>query len=163
MVAPGTGFLLNNEMADFNEWPGMTDEQGYIGTAANLIAPGKRPLSSMTPTIVTRDGRPLLILGSPGGKTIPNTVARVITNVVDFGLALPDAIAAPRLHHQWMPDRVYVEQSLAGETVKKLEAVGHDVRSFRWGLGDVHAIFLYPDGARLAVADVRRGGAAAAY
>ena len=161
-MAEGTGFLLNNEMSDFNAWPGVTDERGYIGTEPNLIAPGKRMLSSMTPTIVAKDGKPMLVVGSPGGKTIINTVLRVIVNVVDFGLPLPDAIREPRIHHQWMPDRVRLEATSAADTVAALRGLGHDA-SGRGLQGDAHCIFIYPDGARLAVADPRRSGAAGAY
>ncbi len=164
-MAEGTGFLLNNEMSDFNSWPGVTDERGwYIGTEPNLIAPGKRMLSSMTPTIVARDGKPVMLVGSPGGKTIINTVLRVITNVVDFDLGLADAVAAPRLHHQWMPDRVFLEQSFAPELLDGLRGFGHEVAVSRRGRqGDANCIYIYPDGARLAIADPRRSGGAAAY
>ena len=161
-MAEGTGFLLNNEMSDFNAWPGVTDERGYIGTEPNLIAPGKRMLSSMTPTIVAKNGRPVLVVGSPGGKTIINTVLRVIVNVVDFGMPLPEAVREPRVHHQWMPDNVRLEASSAADTVAALRGLGHDA-SGRGLQGDAHCIFIYPDGARLAVADPRRSGAAGAY
>ncbi|MFQ5743378.1 MAG: gamma-glutamyltransferase [Acidobacteriota bacterium] len=162
-MAEGTGFLLNNEMGDFNEWPGVTDQRGYIGTQANLIEPGKRMLSSMTPTIVAHDGKPVLVVGSPGGKTIINTVLRVIVNVIDFGLSLPDAVAAPRIHHQWMPDKVYLESSFPAGAIEALRRFGHDAIEGRRRQGDAHCIFIYPDGARLAVADPRRAGAAGAY
>ncbi len=162
VVAAGTGFLLNNEMADFNEWPGVTDSRGYIGTEPNLIAPGKRPLSSMTPTILARDGVPLALIGSPGGKTIINTVLRVVTNLVDFGLDLPDAVDSPRVHHQWMPDSLRLESSFPAATIAALEGMGHSLGPSRMQ-GDAHCIYIYPDGARLAVADGRRSGAAAAY
>ena len=162
VVAAGTGFLLNNEMGDFNEWPGVTDSRGYVGTEPNLIAPGKRPLSSMTPTIVASDGVPLALIGSPGGKTIINTVLRVVTNLIDFGLDLPDAVDSPRVHHQWMPDSLRLESSFPAATVAALEAMGHSIGSSRLQ-GDAHCIYVYPDGARLAVADGRRSGAAAAY
>jgi gamma-glutamyltranspeptidase/glutathione hydrolase len=161
-MAEGTGFLLNNEMSDFNVWPGVTDERGYIGTEPNQIAPGKRMLSSMTPTIVAKDGKPVLVVGSPGGKTIINTVLRVIVNVIDFGLALPDAVRAPRIHHQWMPDNVRLEETSPPDAIEALRRFGHDA-SGRGLQGDAHCIFIYPDGARLAVADPRRSGAAGAY
>jgi gamma-glutamyltranspeptidase/glutathione hydrolase len=161
-MAEGTGFLLNNEMSDFNVWPGVTDHRGFIGTEPNQIAPGKRMLSSMTPTIVAKDGKPMLVVGSPGGKTIINTVFRVIVNVIDFGLSLPDAVRAPRVHHQWMPDNVRLEAASSPEAVDTLRRFGHDA-SGRGLQGDAHCIFIYPDGARLAVADPRRNGAAGAY
>ena len=162
VVAPGTGFLLNNEMGDFNAWPGVTDERGYIGTPPNRIAPGKRPLSSMTPTILARDGKPVALLGSPGGKTIINTVLRLVVNLVDFGMSLPDAVEAPRFHHQWMPDLLRLEAGFPQETVDALRALGHTIGPGRTQ-GDAHCIWIYPSGARLAVADARRAGAAAAY
>jgi gamma-glutamyltranspeptidase/glutathione hydrolase len=164
-MAEGTGFLLNNEMSDFNSWPGVTDERGwYIGTEPNLIAPGKRMLSSMTPTILARGGKPVMLVGSPGGKTIINTVLRVIVNVVDFGLSPPEAVAGPRLHHQWLPDRVFLETSFAPGVLEALRGFGHDAVFGRFGRqGDAHSIYIYPEGARLAVADPRRAGAAAAY
>lgn len=109
VVVRGGGFLLNNEMTDFNPRPGVTTRTGLIGTAANQVAPGKRMLSSMTPTIVVRDGRPVLITGSPGGRTIINTVLCVLTNVLDHQMTLRQAIDAPRLHHQWFPDRLQLE------------------------------------------------------
>ncbi len=109
IVVRGAGFLLNNEMTDFNARPGYTDRRGAIGTAANVIAPGKRMLSSQSPTIVARDGNLHLVTGSPGGRTIPNTVLCVLVNVLDFGDDVSQAVAAPRMHHQWLPDRVTFE------------------------------------------------------
>ncbi len=161
-MAPGTGFLLNNEMGDFNTWPGVTWGSN-IGTDPNLIAPGKRMLSSMTPTIVARDGKPIMAVGSPGGKTIINTVLRVVVNVIDFEMALEDAVASPRVHHQWMPDRISMEEGFPQQTVDALMAMGHNVSGRRGIQGDAHSIFILPDGRRLAVADPRRNGAAAAY
>ena len=126
IVVPGAGFLLNNEMGDFNAGPGLTTAQGLIGTDPNLPAPGKRMLSSMTPTIVTRDGRLFMLTGSPGGRTIINTVLQVITNVIDFGMNIQEAVDAPRFHHQWLPDRITYEQhGLSPDTVRLLEAKGH--------------------------------------
>ena len=162
VMAPGTGFLLNNEMGDFNTWPGVTWGSN-IGTPANLIAPGKRMLSSMTPTIIARDGRPMMVVGSPGGKTIINTVLRVVTNVIDFDMDLASAVAAPRLHHQWMPDRTTLEDGFPQETADALAAMGHTISGRRGIQGDAHCIYIFPDGKRLAVADPRRNGAAGAY
>jgi gamma-glutamyltranspeptidase/glutathione hydrolase len=123
---PGAGFLLNNEMGDFNARPGYTDETGLIGTDPNLAAPGKRMLSSMTPTILSRDGRFFLAMGSPGGRTIINTVLLLVLNVVDFGMNVQQAIDAPRFHHQWLPDRIRYEPfGLSPDTVRLLEARGH--------------------------------------
>ena len=160
-MAPGTGFLLNNEMSDFNGWPGIT-AGGFIGTDANLIASGKRMLSSMTPTILARAGKPVMAVGSPGGKTIINTVLRVIVNVVDFEMGLAEAVAAPRIHHQWLPDRVTLGRGFPQEVADTLAGMGHQV-TIRGTQGDAHSIFILPGGARLAVADPRRSGAAGAY
>ena len=109
VVVRGAGFLLNNEMIDFNLRPGVTDRQGNIGTAPNQIAPGKRMLSSQCPTIVMRDGKVLLVTGSPGSRTIINTVLNVVVNVVDYDMNVRQAVDAPRLHHQWFPDQVRFE------------------------------------------------------
>jgi len=129
IVAAGTGFLLNNEMGDFNPQPGRTDESGLIGTPPNLVAPGKRMLSSMTPAIIARDGKPYLLIGSPGGRTIINTVLQVVVNVLDFNMDVAEAIAAPRIHHQWLPDRINIEKYGASpEVLKLLESYGHKVR-----------------------------------
>jgi gamma-glutamyltranspeptidase/glutathione hydrolase len=104
ITVEGAGFLLNNEMGDFNPIPGHTDSRGLVGTDPNLVAPGKRMLSSMTPTIVAKDGKPLLVIGSPGGRTIINTVFQVILNVLDYNMNVARAVEASRIHHQWLPD-----------------------------------------------------------
>ena len=128
IVVTGGGFLLNNEMGDFNPVPGLTNEAGLIGTEPNLTAPGKRMLSSMTPTIVTRDGQVQMITGSPGGRTIINTVLQTIVNVIDYGMNAQEAVDAGRIHHQWLPDRVRVErQAFSPDTLRLLRAYGHDV------------------------------------
>jgi gamma-glutamyltranspeptidase/glutathione hydrolase len=129
IVAEGTGFLLNNEMGDFNPQPGRTDATGLIGTPPNLVAPGKRMLSSMTPAIIVHDGKPYLLIGSPGGRTIINTVLQVIVNVLDFTMDIAEAIAAPRIHHQWLPDRINIEKNAtAPEVLALLESYGHKLR-----------------------------------
>jgi gamma-glutamyltranspeptidase/glutathione hydrolase len=126
IVVPGAGFLLNNEMGDFNAAPGLTDADGLIGTEPNLAAPGKRMLSSMTPTILAKDGRPFLAVGAMGGRTIINTVLHAILNVVDFGMNIQDALDAPRFHHQWLPDRIAYEPfGLSPDTRALLAARGH--------------------------------------
>jgi gamma-glutamyltranspeptidase / glutathione hydrolase len=126
IVVPGAGFLLNNEMGDFNAGPGLTNADGLVGTPPNLAAPGKRMLSSMTPTILARNGKVFLVIGSPGGRTIINTVLLVILNIVDFGRNVQEAIDAPRFHHQWLPDVVrYERYGLSPDTVALLEAQGH--------------------------------------
>ena len=129
IVVPGAGFLLNNEMGDFNAGPDLTDASGLIGTRPNLAAPGRRMLSSMTPTILARNGTVFLVVGSPGGRTIINTVLQVVTNVVDFGLGVQDAVDAPRFHHQWLPDRVQHERNgLSPDTLALLRARGHELK-----------------------------------
>jgi gamma-glutamyltranspeptidase/glutathione hydrolase len=126
IVVPGAGFLLNNEMGDFNAAPGLTTVAGLIGTEPNLAAPGKRMLSSMAPTILARDGELLMVTGSPGGRTIINTVLLTILNVVDFGMNAQEAVDAKRLHHQWLPDRISHERfALSPDTAALLAAMGH--------------------------------------
>jgi len=144
VVASGLGFLLNNEMGDFNKKPGETNLTGDIGTPANLIAPGKRMLSSMTPTIVTRNGRVVLITGTPGGRTIINTVLGVVLNVTAFGMNGREAVDARRMHHQWLPDRVTLEShALSEEALAALKALGHDARQ-AGRQGDAHSIWIDP-------------------
>jgi gamma-glutamyltranspeptidase/glutathione hydrolase len=129
IVVPGAGFLLNNEMGDFNAGPDTTNADGLIGTEPNLAAPGKRMLSSMTPTIVARDGQLFMVTGSPGGRTIINTVLHTILNVVDFGMNIQEAVDAPRFHHQWLPDRInYERHGLSPDTTALLESRGHALR-----------------------------------
>jgi len=126
MVVPGAGFLLNNEMGDFNAGPGLTDAAGLIGTEPNLAQPGKRMLSSMTPTILAKDGQLFMVIGSPGGRTIISTVLLTILNVIDFGMNVQDAVDAPRFHHQWLPDRIqYEARGLSPDTRALLAARGH--------------------------------------
>lgn len=129
VVVPGAGFLLNNEMGDFNAGPGLTTPEGLIGTPPNLAAPGKRMLSSMTPTILSKDGSVFMVIGTPGGRRIINTVLQVILNVVDFGMNIQEAIDAPRFHHQWLPDEInYETRGLSPDTVALLRAKGHLLR-----------------------------------
>jgi len=168
IVAPGTGFLLNNEMGDFNPVPGLTDETGKIGTDANLVAPGKRMLSSMTPAIIVKDGKPLLLIGSPGGRTIINTVVQVISNVLDFRMDVAEAIEAPRIHHQWLPDRISIERYGASrETLARLRGMGHEVRVANSSRSQGRAMGIYLDpqtGVRMGASDPRDAdGAAIGY
>jgi len=162
VTVTGAGFLLNNEMDDFTARPGVPNQFGLVQGAANAIEPGKRMLSAMTPTIVLRDdGSPLLLLGSPGGPTIISTVAQVISNMVDFGMTLSEAVAAPRLHHQHLPDQLrYERDGLERSVVAALRQFGHDLAERPGYQGDVTAIVVEPDGSFLGVADPRRGGAA---
>jgi gamma-glutamyltranspeptidase/glutathione hydrolase len=156
VVVSGAGFILNNEMGDFNRKPGETNVQGDIGTPANLIAPGKRMLSSMTPTMVTKNGKLVLITGSPGGRTIINTVLTVVLGVVEYGLTGRQAVDLVRLHHQWLPDTASIERDGAPpETVlDALTAMGHTVRV---GIrqGDAESIWIAPDGTPYGVNDTR--------
>jgi len=128
VTATGLGFLLNNEMDDFAPKPGEANMYGLIQGEANAIAPGKTPLSSMTPTIVLKDGKPVLAVGSPGGPTIINTVLEVIVNVLDFGMGVQDAVNWPRFHHQWLPDELRVEPGVSPDTVSLLEKRGYVVK-----------------------------------
>jgi gamma-glutamyltranspeptidase/glutathione hydrolase len=139
VTATGLGFLLNNEMDDFAPKPGEPNSYGLIQGEANAIQPGKTPLSSMTPTIVLRDGKPVLVLGSPGGPTIINSVLEVIVNVLDFGMNVQDAVNWPRFHHQWMPDELRMETGYSPDTVALLEARGYTVKRVN-AQGEVAAI-----------------------
>ncbi|WP_420133499.1 gamma-glutamyltransferase [Rhodopseudomonas sp.] len=127
LVADGTGVLLNNELDDFTAAPGASNAYGLVGFAANLPAPGKRPLSSMSPTIVLKDGKPVLVTGSPGGSRIISAVLQVIVDVIDYRMNVAAAVAAPRLHHQWMPDEVRVESGFPDATLDALRAMGHRI------------------------------------
>lgn len=144
IVVDGAGFLLNNEMGDFNAQPGVTDANGRIGTEPNRIRPEKRMLSSMTPTIVAKDGVPLLATGSPGGKTIINTTMQTILNVIDHGMNVAEAIAANRIHHQWLPDRTLVEKGLSPDTLALYKALGHTVREVG-RIGSAMAVYRDPE------------------
>lgn len=156
IVVPGAGFLLNNEMGDFNPAPGMTDEEGNIGSEPNLARPGQRMLSSMTPTIVAWQGKLVAVTGSPGGRTIINTVLQVILNLVDHRMNVQEAVNARRFHHQWLPDLIQGEEgAFTPETVAALEAMGHRVR-MRGTQGRAHTIMIDPvSGERLGAPDYR--------
>jgi gamma-glutamyltranspeptidase/glutathione hydrolase len=167
IVVRGAGFLLNNEMGDFNWYPGYTNRQGAIGTKPNQIAPGKRMLSSMSPTIVLQNNRPRLVVGSPGGRTIINTVTEVMVQHLAFERPLDRAVDAPRFHHQWFPDTVQLEGDAAdlfAEVKQELVRRGHQVRQPDGRRqGSVQAIAIDPaTGTATGVADWRRGGAAMA-
>jgi gamma-glutamyltranspeptidase/glutathione hydrolase len=158
VVVKGTGFLLNNEMGDFNRKPGETNLTGDIGTRANLIAPGKTMLSSMTPTMVVKDGRLVLLTGSPGGRTIINTVFTIVLGVTEYGLNGRQAVDLARMHHQWLPDRVTLEDTAVPEEVlATLRAMGHEVRTLSRPSrqGDAHSIWVAPDGMAYGVEDKR--------
>lgn len=165
IVVEGAGFLLNNEMGDFNPIPGHTDERGLIGTPPNLVRPEKRMLSSMTPTIVAKDGKPVMAIGSPGGRTIINTVLQVILNVVDHKMDIAEAVEAGRIHHQWFPDVTRIERGATSlDTQRLLEAMGHETR---WIGGQGRAMGIFIDrekGILYGAADSRSpDGAAVGY
>ena len=162
-VVPGAGFLLNNQMGDFNGKPGLTDTTGLIGTDANLARPGKRMLSSMTPTIIARQGKLVAVVGSPGGRTIINTVLQVILNQVDFKMGIRAAVDAKRFHHQWLPDRLFVENhGLPPATVDSLALMGHPI-TWIGAQGTAHSIRIdAATGARQGAADTRDKDAGAA-
>ncbi len=163
VMVRGAGFLLNDEMIDFNWRPGVTDQKGTIGTAPNQIAPGKRMLSSQTPTIVARNGKVVLVTGSPGSRTIINTVLNIIINVIDFDMDIRAAVDAPRLHHQWFPDEARFEgTSRYPEAVAALRRMGHAINGGRQG--DAHSIWVDPKtGCYVGAADWRINGKAAGY
>jgi gamma-glutamyltranspeptidase/glutathione hydrolase len=136
VAVDGAGFLLNNEMDDFSAKPGVPNMFGALGNVANEIQPNKRMLSSMTPTIVLKDGKPFMVIGTPGGTTIITTVMQVICNVIDFDMNIQQAVDAPRIHHQWSPDETYFERrGLSADTVEKLEAMGHHIKERRGSSG----------------------------
>ena len=144
VVVPGTGILLNNEMDDFSAKPGVPNAYGLVGNEANAIAPGKIPLSSMAPTMVFREGKLFLVLGSPGGSRIITTVAQVILNVIDYHMTIREAVDAPRIHHQWLPDELLAEKrALSPEVIHALEAMGHTIRESS-SMGNVQAILIDP-------------------
>ena len=163
IVVDGAGFLLNNEMDDFSAKPGVPNAYGLIGNAANAIEPGKRMLSSMSPTIVeTPNGELYLVLGSPGGSTIITTVAQIIMNVIDFGMNMEDAVETPRFHHQWLPDMIQFESSgFSPETINALENRGHAFK-YRGSIGEANCIQV-EDGFIYGSADSRRNSSALGY
>src|SRR5205085_1521464 len=163
VVVRGAGFLLNNEMSDFNWRPGVTDRNGRIGTPANIVAPDKRMLSSMTPTIVAKDGKPLLITGSPGSRTIINTVLCIVINVIDFDMDVQAAVDAPRMHHAWFPDEIRLERGpQTSGLAEKLTALGHKVGGTKQG--DGHSIWIdAKTGIYYGAADKRIDGKASGY
>jgi gamma-glutamyltranspeptidase/glutathione hydrolase len=171
VTAEGLGFLLNDEMDDFSAKPGVPNADGLIQGAANAIGPGKRPLSSMTPTIVVRDGKTFLVLGSPGSSKIITTVANVLMGVIDYGMNIQEAVNAPRFHNQWLPDTLNVEQWFSPDTVQALQKMGYNVQiglhngkdvSPYWS--DAECIAVDPKtGERLGASDGRNNGKAAGY
>ncbi len=162
VVVPGTGVVLNNEMDDFAISPGVPNAFGLVGAEANAVAPGKRPLSSMSPTIILQDGRPVMTVGAAGGPRIITQVVLAIVNHLDLGMSLPQAVAAPRFHHQWSPNELAVERTLAPSLVDRLRDFGHQVRQ-GGGVGVTQAIGVTPDGKFIGVHDPRVAGQAAGF
>jgi gamma-glutamyltranspeptidase/glutathione hydrolase len=165
VIAEGLGFLMNNEMDDFSSKPGAPNMYGLIQGPANAIGPGKRPLSAMTPTIVLKDGKLFLVLGSPGGPTITTTVANVLMGVVDYGLNIQESVNAPRFHNQWLPDEILLEPiGISPDTKGILEGMGHKINVRKSFWGDAECIAVDPKtGERLGASDGRNHGRAVGY
>jgi gamma-glutamyltranspeptidase / glutathione hydrolase len=163
VTAEGLGFLMNNEMDDFASAPGVPNMYGLIQGPANAVGPGKRPLSAMTPTIVTKDDKLVMVLGSPGGPTIITTVANALMGDVDYGMNIQQAVNAPRYHHQWMPDQVQVEPAFPAADVAALQKMGHKIeQEKKWG--DAECIAINPlTGERMGASDPRNNGKAIGY
>jgi gamma-glutamyltranspeptidase/glutathione hydrolase len=162
LIAEGTGVLLNNELDDFTAKSGTANAYGLVGFTANLPGPDKRPLSSMTPTIVLKNGQPLLVTGSPGGSRIITAVLQIVVNVIDRKMPIAEAVAAPRIHHQWSPDSVAVEQGLSPEIIHALQERGHKVREVRPATS-ANSILVTPQGFAGAADPRTRGALAAGY
>jgi gamma-glutamyltranspeptidase/glutathione hydrolase len=161
-VVGGAGFFLNDEMDDFSSKPGVPNLYGAVGGEANAIAPGKRMLSSMAPTIVLRDGKPFLVVGTPGGTTIPTSVFQTIVDILDFNLSTEDAVNKPKFHHQWLPDQVDVERTFPQSTREALQKMGYKIVE-RGSIGRTEVIKVLPDGSFEAVADSRGDDGAEGY
>ena len=157
MVADGTGILLNNELDDFSAKPGVPNAYGLIGGDANAVEARKRPLSSMSPTIVLKDGKPFLVTGSPGGSRIITTTLQLIMNVIDHSMNVAEATYAPRIHHQWLPDELRTEEGLSQDTIRLLEQRGHNV-VVKNAMGSTQSIMVTDDGL-YGASDPRRAGA----
>ena len=164
-LVEGAGFFLNDQMDDFVTIPGQANMYGLVGGRENMIAPGKRPLSSMSPTIVSRDGRPVLILGARGGSKIITAVLQAVINVIDYGLPPGEAVRAPRFHHQWKPDTLRFEAGAFGpELREELVRRGHRLGEISSMVGGIEAIYIDPEtGIFLGVPDHREGGFAAGF
>lgn len=160
ITVQGAGFLLNNEMDDFSAKPGVPNAYGLIGGEANKVEPGKRMLSSMSPTIVRKGERNFLVTGSPGGSRIITTTLQVIMNVIDHGMNIQTAVNAPRIHHQWLPDQIRIEQGISADTVRLLESRGHKVATSS-AMGAIQSIMIGEDGTLYGGADPRRSTSSA--
>jgi gamma-glutamyltranspeptidase/glutathione hydrolase len=153
-IIGGAGFFLNDEMDDFSIKPGVPNLYGAVGGEANAIAPGKRMLSSMTPTIILKENKVFLVVGTPGGTTIPTSVFQTIVNIIDFKMSTEDAVNKPKFHHQWLPDRIDVESEFPLSVRKELEQMGYAIFE-RDKIGRTEVIKVLPDGSFEAVADSR--------
>jgi gamma-glutamyltranspeptidase/glutathione hydrolase len=160
LIAEGTGVLLNNELDDFAAAPGVPNAFGLVGYEANEPGPNKRPLSSMTPTIVLRNGKPVIVTGSPGGSRIITAVLQVLLNVIDYRMTIAEAVHAPRIHHQWLPDETMVEAGVSPTLIKALQARGHNVKVWPT-FTSTPSIVVTPQGL-IGAADTRTRGALAA-
>jgi gamma-glutamyltranspeptidase/glutathione hydrolase len=161
-VVGGAGFLLNNEMDDFSVKPGVPNMYGAVGAEANAIAPGKRMLSSMTPTIVLKNNKPFLIVGTPGGTTITTSVFQTLVNVLEFEMSTEEAVNKPKFHHQWLPDEIAVEKDFPEMLISRLKNMGYKV-TIRSQIGRTEVIRIHPDGKIEAVADKRGEDSAEGY
>ena len=161
-VVAGAGFLLNDEMDDFSVKPGVANMYGAVGAEANAIAPGKRMLSSMTPTIVLKNNKPFLVVGTPGGTTIPTSVYQTIVDIIDFKMKPRDAVDEPKFHQQWLPDAIYIEHGFNENVIGALRKMGYGI-SMREAIGRTEVIMVQPDGSLIAVGDKRGDDAVAGY
>ena len=161
-VVGGAGFFLNDEMDDFSIKPGVPNMYGAIGGDANAIEPGKRMLSSMTPTLVLKDNKPFIVVGTPGGTTIPTSVFQSLVNVIDFNMSAKDAVDKPKFHHQWLPDTVDIERGFSETTAQQLKEMGYKLE-MRGGIGRTELIKILPDGKREAAADIRGDDSVSGY
>jgi gamma-glutamyltranspeptidase / glutathione hydrolase len=162
VVVGGAGFLLHNEMDDFSVKPGVPNMYGAVGTEANAIAPGKRMLSSMTPTLVLDHGKIFLVVGTPGGTTITTSVFQTLVDIIDFGLSTEDAVNKPKFHHQWLPDELFVEATFPAATRDQLEAMGYKITQ-RGHIGRTELIKVAPGHKIEAVGDSRGDDTAIGY
>ena len=161
-VVGGAGFLLNNEMDDFSVKPGVPNMYGAVGADANAIAPGKRMLSSMTPTIVLKNNKPFIIVGTPGGTTITTSVFQTLINILEFDMIADDAVNKPKFHHQWLPDEIRIENDFPEDVRNKLQQLGYKIRQ-SGQIGRTELILVSDDGKIEAIADKRGDDHAAGF
>jgi len=162
-VVGGAGFFLNDEMDDFSIKPGVPNMYGAVGGEANAIKPGKRMLSSMTPTLVLKDGKPYIVVGTPGGTTIPTQIFQTLVNILEFNMSTEDAVYKPKFHHQWLPDEVMTEKGFPPAVKEAMIKMGYNFSKERGGIGRTECIRVLPDGRFEAVADIRGDDAAEGF